>query len=198
MPNAAEKIKTNNKAGSIKIIEHPAVSFAKLWEVYPSSAVVHKDPSTGDDIFSDHCAINVSQALYSCGILMKSFSGTRCWRCPTPGQNGKGVHAIRAQELANYLQKQPFAGCPKPESMSGSNFEEKIKNRTGIVFFQDYWQRAGEKYRTGDHIDLWSNSKLASVGYLETQGRLTFPWVAELFGISDLRRSSKILFWEIS
>jgi hypothetical protein len=197
VPNAAEKVKTNNKSGSVKVVEHPVITFPALWAAYPSKAVVHKDPSTGKDIFSDHCAIHVSQALYSCGVLMKSFSGVRCWRCPTPGENGKGIHAIRAQELANYLMKQPFAGCPKPESMTGKDFEDNIKGRTGIVFFQDYWQRAGEKSRTGDHIDLWDSSKLASVGYLETQGRLALPWVAELFGISDLRRSSNVLFWEI-
>lgn len=153
MPNNAFKLKTNDKAGSVKTIEHNAITFDQIWNAYPDN-IIHKDPKTGNDIFSDHCAINVSQALYSNGVLMKSFRGTRCWQCPTPSPEGKGIHAIRAQELADYLQKRPFAGCPVAIVMSGEEFEEKISGKQGIVFFQDYWQRPGENGRTGNNINL--------------------------------------------
>jgi hypothetical protein len=198
MPNTELKIKTNDKAGSIKTIEHQAITFDNLWDAYPGR-ITHKDPKSGDDIFSDHCAINVSQALYSNGVLMKAFRGTRCWQCPTPNPEGKGIHAIRAQELADYLLKKPFAGCPKAIEMSGSEFEDKISNKQGIVFFQNYWQRSGEKGRTGDHIDLWKNNKLASLGFMASQVRLLLPSLSEqLLDMSDLRKSSKVLFWDMA
>ncbi|ENC6432638.1 type VI secretion system amidase effector protein Tae4 [Aeromonas veronii] len=199
MPNTAFKIRTNDKTGSIKTIEHNVISFDKLWDAYPTSRVTHKDPSTGNDVFSDHCAINVSQALYDNGILMKSFRGTRCWRCPTPSPEGKGVHAIRAQELADYLAKRPFAGCPVATVMSGADFEEKISGKQGIIFFQNYWQRPGESGRTGDHIDLWKNNRLASLGFFASQMRLVFPDVSEQYlSMSNLKRASKVLFWDMS
>lgn len=42
-----------------------------------------------------------------------------------------------------------------------------MNERTGIVFFKDYWQRNTDfgENRTGDHIDLWDGrglDKLAS------------------------------------
>ncbi|OEJ06914.1 hypothetical protein BHE89_19035 [Shigella sp. FC1967] len=57
----------------------------------------------------------------------------------------KGIHAIRAQELSHYLQNQPFAGYPKTIELTGSSYESVISSKTGIIFFQDYWLRAGEK-----------------------------------------------------
>ncbi|AIN18677.1 hypothetical protein CH54_3326 [Yersinia rochesterensis] len=199
--NQKTVVKPNNKTGSVQDIKIKSVYFDELWSAYPSSTIKHIDPKSKDDIFSDHCAINVSQALYQCGILMKSFKGARCWNCPTPDSTGKGIHAIRAQELSDYLKSQkilPFAGGKKPLELTGKTYEDAVSDKTGLIFFQDYWLRSGEKSPTGDHIDLWKNNKLASLGWLSTWARRTFPQASESYlSMSDLRKSTKVLFWEI-
>lgn len=198
MPNRSSTVKTNNTPASTQIVSHTTIKFEKLWDNYPSDSIKHTDSKTGKDVFDDHCAINVSQSLYSCGVLLKSFKGTKCWACPSKDSSGKGIHVIRAQELASYLSTRPFAGCPAPQHLTGSTYEAAVKGKTGIIFFKDYWQRSGESGRTGDHIDLWRESKLASIGGALTFIRQTFPGIAENYlDMSDLRRSSEVLFWEI-
>jgi len=155
MPNDKTVAKTNSTSNSQKNVSLKVITFDELWAAYPSSTIEHIDPSSKKDIFSDHCAINVSDALYKCGILMKTFSKTRCWNCPAPDKTTKkGIHAIRAEELSEYLKTCPFAGCPVPVKLRGSNFKEYVEGRTGIIFFKDYWLRGNEKSPTGDHIDL--------------------------------------------
>ncbi|UTW05789.1 T6SS effector amidase Tae4 family protein [Pseudomonas benzenivorans] len=199
MPNRASVIKTNSQPGSTQVVSHAAIKFEDLWGSYPSGSIKHLDSKTGRDVFDDHCAINVSQSLYSCGVLLKSFKGTKCWSCPSKDSSGKGIHAIRAQELASYLSTRPFASCPVPQRLTGSSYETAVKGKTGIIFFKDYWQRSGESGRTGDHIDLWRESKLASIGGALTFIRQTFPGIAENYlDMSDLRRASEVLFWEIA
>ena len=107
---------------------------------------------------------------------------------------------LRAQELADYLKKRPFAGCPKPIEVPAANFEKMLDGKTGIIFFKDYWFRSGQTQRTGDHIDLWNENELASLGYLLTQSRLTFAEqfeVSSLVDWSDYHKSTQVLFWEI-
>lgn len=199
MPNRESTIKTNNQPGSAQVVSHATIKFEDLWSSYPSGSIKHLDSKTGRDVFDDHCAINVSQSLYGCGVLLKSFKGTKCWACPSKDGSGKGIHAIRAQELASYLSTRPFAGCPAPQRFTGSNYEAAVKGKTGIIFFKDYWRRSGESGRTGDHIDLWRESKLASIGGALTFIRQTFPGIAENYlDMSDLRRASEVLFWEIA
>jgi len=163
------------------------VTFDQLWNNYPSSSISHIDPKTGNDIFPDHCAINLSEALMRSGVDISSFSGVKCWGgCPSGGG-----HLIRAQELANNLNI-----LFKVTRLTGSNFESYIDGKQGIIFFQNYWQRSGESGRTGDHIDLWNGSYLRDNGALATWFRTTFPGIAELFGLSDLRRSQAVWFWQ--
>lgn len=199
MPNRSNTVKTNNQPASTLVISHNSIKFEALWDNYPSGSIRHPDSKTGRDVFDDHCAINVSQSLYSCGVLLKSFKGTKCWACPSKDNAGKGIHAIRAQELASYLSTQPFAGCPAPQSFTGTTYEAAVKGKKGIIFFKDYWQRQGESGRTGDHIDLWRESELASIGGALSFIRQTFPNISENYlDMSDLRRASEVLFWEIA
>lgn len=199
MPNCSNTIKTNNQPASMQVISHTRIKFEDLWSNYPSGSIKQPDSKTGKDLFDDHCAINISQSLYSCGILLKSFKGTKCWACPSKDSSGKGIHAIRAQELSSYLSTRPFAGCPVPQHFNGATYEAAVEGKTGIIFFKDYWQRQGETGRTGDHIDLWRESKLASIGGTLTFIRQTFPNIAENYlDMSDLRRASEVLFWEIA
>jgi hypothetical protein len=71
--------------------------------------------------------------------------------------------------------------------------------KKGIVYFEDYWARSTDTppNRTGDHIDLWDGNELAGSTWIGTRLRLIFPWIAERFGTSDLRKSKKVIFWEI-
>jgi len=44
------------------------------------------------------------------------------------------------------------------EKVNPDSFQETLKDRTGIIFFKDYWRRGNEPVngRSGDHIDLWN------------------------------------------
>ncbi|SFK42112.1 Type VI secretion system (T6SS), amidase effector protein 4 [Desulfomicrobium apsheronum] len=198
MPNESLQVKTSSISGSKKTLEKKVICFEQLWDAYPDDVIIHK-AEHGSDIFDNHCAIHLSHALYLNGILLKGYKGTRCWGCPQANGQG-GIHAIRAQELADYLETQPFAGCPKAIRLSGDTFQENIRGKKGIIFFKDYWRRDGEKNYTGDHIDLWKGniSTLASNGWFKTWLRLHLSGLYEdYFGVSDLKRSSSVLFWEI-
>ncbi len=191
------KITTNNRPGSILEVTINRITFEELWNKYPSKDLKHINAKTKKDEFGNHCAINVSEALYQNGIKLKSFRGVKCYhKCPS----GKNIHVLRAQELANWLKKRPFAGCPKALEYTGETYEDKVNGKTGIIFFKDYWQRNGETgdTRTGDHIDLWNENELASIGLIATWIRRTFSEFSENWlDMSDLKKSKKVLFWEI-
>lgn len=137
-------------------IEEPSLKFDDLWKNYPSK-VEHLDKNK-KDIYDNHCAIKVSDALEKSGIKLKKYKGSTC---DNDGNNKK--HALKAEDLANWLKKQKIKGLGDPEVYDGSNYLDKIKGRTGIVYFEDYWPRPGESRdhgpRTGDHIDLWKKGK---------------------------------------
>lgn len=163
------------------------VTFEDLWKKFPDDPTLHVDPKTGKDIFDNHCAINLSEALFNCGISLKGFTKTKCWHCPKGG-----IHIIRAQEMADWLKTKPFVNCPKPKSLSAKTYHEN--EETGIIFFRDYWRRgASESSRTGDHIDLWNGSRLTTVfSYFRAQ--FGFSWEGQF---SDYKLSKEILFWPI-
>lgn len=189
------EVVTNDKKGSVHVIKLQPLRFDDLWREYPRDTLEHIDPKTGNDSFSDHCAIHLSESLRKCGVGAKSFKGARCWNCPS----GTAAHILRAQDLADWLSKKPFIGCPSPVIMTGGDFKERCENKTGIIFFKDYWQREGEKgtsLRTGDHIDFWKDGTLAGGGFLRSFARITLGLAIE--GIwSDFKRSTQVRFWEI-
>jgi hypothetical protein len=188
---------TNDTQGSVKAIQLKPLDFDTLWGNYPLSSITHAQGDK-EDIFKNHCAINVSEALLKSNIKMKSFKGAACWSDCSTGNKGK--HAIRAQELASWVKLKPFPGCPSAIKLTGQNYESYVQGKTGIIFFKDYWQRNGEtgKTRTGDHIDLWNKNELASIGTIATWVRQTFSnFASEYFDRSDLKNSKEVLFWEI-
>jgi hypothetical protein len=203
-------VKTNDTPGSVCRINAEPVKFVDLWKGYPSS-LPYVDPKTGNPPpgYSNQCAIKVSVAIHSVGVDMKSFTPAVVGVPPNDlGRvlvNGKNT-ATLASQLAAWLKKQPFCGLPKqPESITGEMWEDKIKKRTGIVYFADYWTRNTDKagLPTGDHIDLWNGSRLTASGFLGTLTttarylgqRSLLPGTA--WGYSDLGTSKTILFWEI-
>jgi hypothetical protein len=121
----------------------------------------------------------VSHALYECGVKLNGFTGTRCWNCSIPPENGKHIHAIRAQELATYLNEKPFVGLNQVTDVSPATFDKDLHGKTGITFFKDYWTRQGQNHPTGDHIDLWDGNELAGSGFFISHFRINNPTEAE-------------------
>lgn len=181
------RVRTNNTKGSICKINVESVSFANLWAGYPSSDPCDAKSADGKLLFSNQCAIRLSLAMKVAGVTFKSYSAKRkCWVHPNAD------HILAAQELADWLEMQPFVGCRKSENITGQNWRDKILGRTGIVCFEDYYtpsQGSG-----GDHIDLWNKDQLT--------GGLLRGWARSRFNIvlpnwSDLRKSRKIRFFEV-
>jgi hypothetical protein len=170
------------------------LKFRDLWSAYPS-AKPYLDPKTGDAPkgYENQCAIKVSVALRGGGVDMSSFRGAHVLL-------ERKKAAIRAKELAEWLKAQRTSGLPSaPQSIVGADWQDKIKGKTGIVYFADYWLRPGEKAPSGDHIDLWNGSRLTASGLegaLVTMARFGLGINAGP-GFSDLGQSRTILFWEI-
>jgi len=172
-----------------------SIRFADLWKNYPNNDPC-MNPRTGKKAYDDQCAIRLGAALQNSGVSFSSFRGPRCEFGPP--SNGM---ALRAQELAEWLQKKPWSGCPMPIPMTGKDFVKKLQGRTGIVFFKDYWLREGEKSPTGDHIDLWNISQLTPSFTTFLRFRLGIARMPNFVGsgnyYSDLGNSRQILFWQL-
>lgn len=196
MPNAKTVVRTNSTPNSIKEVQLKALTFKELWSAYPDKEDPFVDPQTGKvPAYADNqCAIRLSITLHNVGVEMKSFRGGGQIRI-----DGKRT-ALRAQEMADWLRLRPFAGLPAPVEISGPDWANKIKGRTGIVFFSGYWARDTDSkgQTSGDHIDLWNNDTLTSPG---VEGKLTtffrFRIGMSAAWYSNLGKSKQILFWEI-
>jgi hypothetical protein len=169
-----------------------AINFQSIWENYPGEPPC-KDPKTGKPPpgYENQCAIKVGYALEKAGVSFATYRGARC-----PCGSKKGGMVASAQGLADWLKKRPFSGCPKAEKYTGKTAFEKIKDRTGIIFLANYWQRDTDKgdSRSGDHIDLWNGSRMTTVS----------SWIRVHVGISwdgvwsDYRLATEVLFWPIN
>lgn len=208
-------VPTNDVKGSVCRIDVKAVTFAELWEGYVSGKP-YRDTKTGEvpPGYDNQCAIRMSATLHKVGVEMKSFTPAHV--TVKAGNvfgrillNGKFA-ATRADQLGSWLNKQPFCGLPpKPENITGKNWESKIKGRTGIIMFDGYWTRDGEAAAdaSGGHIDLWNGSRLtisgvaegfATIGrYLGIRSFRQGAGVAEQLSYSDLGNSRSILFWNV-
>jgi hypothetical protein len=192
MPNKKTVIQTNPTRGSVVTVQLDSLTFEQLWAAYPAF-----DPCSGP--YRDQCAARIGEMFRVCGIEGKSFKGVRC-DADHPG------HMLRAAEVAAWLQRRPFAGCPVASSIRPKSWEKEIRGKTGIVFFSGYWHRHsdGQNVTTGNHIDLWNGKRLTMSGFydsLATIGRFTFGLQSALSladsGYSDLHNSKEILFWEV-
>jgi hypothetical protein len=102
--------------------------------------------------------------------------------------------------LADWLSGHPFPGCGRRQTMSGQNWQSWCANRTGIIFFEHYWQRKTDRPggATGNHIDLWNRDAL-------TPGWASFArfWLGisslHVFGegFSDLNQSKRVCFFPV-
>jgi len=173
------------------------IPFSTLNSNFPNSwfsEIEHPDSKTGKDCFGNHCAINMSEAIVESGQELDNFKGVSCWNC----EDKNGKHALRAEELAQWLVDHPSEVGATAIELTGSNYEDYVQGKKGIIFFKDYWQRNGESGRTGDHIDIWNKNELESIGTMSTWMRRTFPQFSEdHLDMSDLRKSKKVMFWEL-
>jgi hypothetical protein len=153
------------------------------------------DSKTGDPPkgFENQCAIKVSVAFHGVGYDLRSFTGAAV------SLRGKKA-AIRAEELARWLQGQQIQGLSPARNITGAAWQDAIKGHSGIVYFANYWARPGEtRSPTGDHIDLWNGSRLTASG-LEGIAVTILRFglgVTSGPGFSDLGKATKILFWEV-
>jgi len=195
MPNPT-KIKTNKNPKSVSKARIRAPKFKEIWDSYPHSEIKHPDPRNGKDLYENHCAINLSEALLNAEIGLQSFKGSKCSNCL---RKDHSRHALVAQQLADWLRLRPFPGCPAPLISTGTNFESAFANKQGIILFQDYWQRPGEvgPNRTGDHIDLWDHKSMADLGTLISFIRINLGVSEPHLNVSDFRLSKAVLLWEI-
>jgi len=156
-------------------------SFATLWANHPN---IKGDGALLDkDVYTDQCAINVGAAFIRSNLSLDSFHGVFSW------QKDRPKYPIRAQELANWLDSGKAGLMSRTEKYTGKEGFEKIANRTGIVFIQNYW---GEG-RQGDHIDLWNGSRLTA---LSSWFRIQLNMSWEGF-MTDYRKGSAIWFWYV-
>ncbi len=163
------------------------VTFALLWSNYPP---VH-DPCPGVE---NQCAIRLAITLKNSFVKFNSYPGGKRPPC--------GIQA--AEELANWLDGGPrFREQGGTEKFPGAQWKQKVGGRTGIIFFQHYWQRSTDKgsATTGNHIDLWNRNTLTpgwASFFRFTLGVSHFP---NLFSpgnwYSDLSKSKAVWFWEV-
>lgn len=200
------QVKTNTKRGShaaCSMIGIVPVTFKELWDNYaddktPPYNVNGKAPAG----FENQCAIRMSVTLHRVGVRMISFSQINVkpeGKAPTLGRillNGLPT-ATRANEMAQWLNQRPICGVGPAQNITGADWKDKVKGKTGIIFFGDYWTREGESAdaASGGHIDLWNGSSMTP-NWSSTL-RFTFG-ISYIPGIySNLGNAKRILFFEV-
>lgn len=167
------------------------VSFDSLWKNYPDKDKIKSQcrnkQKDSNNPFTDYCAIMLSECFIQSGIDLSLYTGSRCW-----SHLGK-KHVLLAEDLANGLKKHPPPGFGALENIPPKSFQSTLSNKTGVIFFKDYWRRENESVidRSGDHIDLWNKDGI-------TSGGMFLRSILEFLGrVSDLNESREIWFWEV-
>lgn len=169
-------------------------TFKTLWDNFPMDDTIkdtcsNKRPKGDgpDRPFDNYCAIKMSECFIRSGILLTGSKDTKCW-------SHKGLqHVLLAKDLATWLAKSPPKGFGKKEDIASGSFQKTLYDRTGLVYFKDYWQRGRESFadRSGDHIDLWKRNRITSAS-------MTLRGLQEFLGfVSDLNDSKEIWFWGV-
>ena len=84
--------------------------------------------------------------------------------------------------------------------VNADEFKDKLAGRKGIIYFKDYWQRAGEEHRSrsGDHIDLWNGSSLTSGwSWWRIHVRVGSFGAHSIFDVSDYEQAKAVWFWRV-
>jgi len=172
-------------------------NFKTLWDNFPNqktlSARCFNKQKDSSQPFKNYCAIMMSECFIKSGVNISSYKGKKCWSHPGP------KHLLLAEELAENLRLSPPSHFGRMIKVNPKTFQKELKDKTGVIYFKDYWQRTNpiskkkETFdnRSGDHIDLWNKNET-------TGGGMLYRSVTEFFGfVSDLNNSKQIWFWEI-
>jgi hypothetical protein len=177
------------------------VAFKDLWYRHPANNSTQypciaprtltnmegKQILPGFPVFGNQCSIRMGVCLKNAGVPPGTL------RLATCGVHGADeMHIIRATDLANGLAWASIAGVGKVERITGTeaaHFYKKIFGRTGIVYIQDYWKRAGETTPTGDHIDVWNGYRSSTKWLME--------WFSWLGYYSNYAQAKEIWFWDV-
>ena len=146
-------------------IKAMALAFQKMWDSHPSNLKPTPDDhpckkKDGTSAFENQCAIRLGIALNGGGMNMKAYTKARCW------YGHSTVHALRAQELADWLSLSAQLGKPiKFKAERGVDLKltvlTAVNGKKGIVFCQDFWAPSPGGANVGDHIDLWDGTAMA-------------------------------------
>lgn len=161
-------------------------AFATLWSNHPT--IKGDAPLLDKTVYENQCAINVSAAWMRSGMSLSGYPGALSW------EKDKPKYAIRAQELANWFASPHSHLRVKVQKFSGKEVFEKIKNRTGIIFFQNYWGPGNQ----GDHIDLWNGARLTDwFTWIRIHARIGTVGVHSVAPLSDFEKSQSVWFWAL-
>lgn len=167
------------------------ITFESLWKNFPVKDEVKKQCTNkqkdSNSPFSDYCAILLSDCFIKSGIDIGNLSATRCW-----SHSGE-KHILLAEQFAKALESNTPLGLAKMKKVTPESFQGELSDKTGVIFFKDYWKRGSESFesRSGDHIDLWNKDQITGSGMLMRS-------IYEFFGaVSDLNESKEVWFWEV-
>lgn len=106
---------------------------------------------------TNQCAVRMSVALERCGFSLDAFDPHRRVHRGRSSCHLSVQHVVGANELARYLSR--IWGEPEKWRGDGVNSAAgELAGRTGIIYFNNCFQRAGQASRRGDHIDLWNGT----------------------------------------
>lgn len=156
-------------------------SFITLWNNHPN--VKGDEPLLDKQVYENQCAINMSAAWVRSGRSLSGFTGTLSW------EKNKPKYAIRAQELANWFASPHSHLHARVQKFGGKEAFEKIRGRTGVIFFQNYWGAGAQ----GEHIDLWNGSRLTDMlSWIRIYARIGSVGLG-----TDYRKAQSVWFWAL-
>jgi len=117
------------------------LNLASLWKHHPGSG-------SRPCVFENQCAVRMGIALGKSGVNMNRYTGVKCWHGHTP------AHAIRAEEMGNWMIKNPtiFGPVQKHKKVTDADF----KGKPGIIVLINFWGTGNQ----GDHVDIWNGLEM--------------------------------------
>ena len=161
------------------------VMFATLWNNYPDEEFpcMHD----GNPTYPHQCSIRMGTCFARSGVQLPRVPHCRVH----PRSSG---HLLGVPAVIQGLRRHRPCGFGREERLDPGRFEEQIADRSGVIAFENYWVREGERRRSGDHIDLWNGTRLTSwtsVFRIHLGINIDGLW-------SDFHRSERISFWPVA
>ena len=186
------------KPGSIASATQRKITFKELWANYPPKKENGKSATPcqselGVANFENQCAVRMGVCLNNLGINFTSNDGLMdCKKAFNIKGHKPLEHIIRAEELANWLDKHAIAGIKKAVKYKPDTFYKAIHGKTGIIFFLNYYGRQGQIDGGGDHIDLWNKNKTTQDSF-EDYGQTLWGLAMQF----KYGRADEIWFWAV-